>query len=137
MVGRASRFFIINTLNKVYCELVQKVVSSIDVVDSCAIVPKPNAEKLYESKAYVVLKEGVKASKEIENYIIEKSKKPFLDINTSEETILNDYEIPASVTFLDKLPRTDSAEKIAYEKLKDEALEEYNQEQKNKFIRTR
>ena len=31
LVGRASRFFIINTLNKVYCELVQSVVSNIDV----------------------------------------------------------------------------------------------------------
>ena len=31
LIGRASRFFIINTLNKVYCELVQSVVSNIDV----------------------------------------------------------------------------------------------------------
>ena len=114
LIGRASRFFIINTLNKVYCELVQSVVSNIDVVDSCAIVPKPNEESLLECKAYVVLKDGYFPSEEMERYIIDKSRDVYVDAN-GEETILKDYELPASVTFLDKLPRTDMAEKIDYE----------------------
>lgn len=128
LIGRASRFFIINTLNKVYCELVQQVVSNIDVVDSCAIVPKPNEETLYKCKAYVVLKPGIVASKEIENYIINKCKETFIDPETNEETILKDYEIPESVKFLETLPRTNAAEKIDYEKLKKMAEEEYNYE---------
>ena len=133
LIGRASRFFIINTLNKVYCELVQLVVSNIDVVDSCAIVPKPNEESLYKCKAYVVLKEGVMPTKEVEDYIISKCYETFYDITTQESITLKDYEIPESVSFLDKLPRTDSAEKINYELLKNMAEEEYKTEQKNKI----
>lgn len=128
LIGRASRFFIINTLNKVYCELVQSVVSNIDVVDSCAIVPKPDDESLYKCKAYVVLKDGIEPSRDIEKYIIEKSKEVYVDKDTKEETILKDYELPASVTFLDTLPRTHMAEKIDYEKLKNMAEDEYKKE---------
>ena len=135
LVGRASRFFIINTLNKVYCELVQSVVAEIDVVDSCAIVPKPNEEALYKSKAYVVLKNGVIPNSDTEKYIIESSTKTYVDSSTNEEITLKDYEIPESVTFLDELPRTDAG-KIDYEKLKKMAEEEYtNEKQKTKNIK--
>ncbi len=126
--GRASRFFIINTLNKVYCELVQLIVSNIDVVDSCAIVPKPNEESLYESKAYVVLKDGIEPSKEIEDYILTKSCETYTDSSTNESATLKEYEAPKSVTFLSKLPRTKVAEKIDYEKLKEMAQDEYENE---------
>ena len=132
LIGRSSRFFIINTLNKVYCELVQLVVSNIDVVDSCAIVPKPNEESLYKSKAYVVLKEGVLPTKETEEYIIKKCHETFYDITTQESITLKDYEIPESVSFLETLPRTEAAEKINYELLKKMAEEEYNLERKVK-----
>ena len=132
LIGRSSRFFIINTLNKVYCELVQLVVSNIDIVDSCAIVPKPNEETLYKSKAYVVLKDGVLPTKETEEYIINKCHETFYDITTQESITLKDYEIPESVSFLDTLPRTNSAEKINYELLKNMAAEEYEMENKTK-----
>ncbi len=125
LIGRASRFFIINTLNKVYCELVQLVISAIDVVDSCAVVPIPNQKTLYKSKAYVVLKKGVPATADTEKHIIEASKKTYIDSASHEEVTLKDYEIPESVTFLDKLPRTVSAEKIDYEALKKMAEEEF------------
>ena len=129
LVGRASRFFIINTLNKVYCELVQSVVSNIDIVDSCAIVPKPNEESLYKSKAYVVLKSGIIPNKETEEYIIDSSSKTYIDKSTNDVINLKDYEIPESVTFLDELPRTEAG-KIDYEKLKKMAEEEYTLQKK-------
>lgn len=129
LVGRASRFFIINTLNKVYCELVQSVVSNIDIVDSCVIVPKPNEESLYKSKAYVVLKSGIIPNKETEEYIIDSSSKTYIDKSTNDVINLKDYEIPESVTFLDELPRTEAG-KIDYEKLKKMAEEEYNLQKK-------
>lgn len=128
LIGRASRFYIISSLNKVYCELIQLVLSSIDIIDSCAIVPKPNKDSLYEAKAYVVLKDGVEPTKEIEQYIIDCCRKPYVDPMTNEEIILKDYEIPASVSFLDKLPRTYPAEKINYELMKQMAEDEYNKE---------
>lgn len=129
LIGRASRFFIINTLNKVYCELVQSVVSNIDVVDSCAIVPKPNEETLYKSKAYVVLKNGVLPSEEVEKYIIESSYKTYIDKETNDVINLKDYEVPESVTFLEELPRTEAG-KIDYEQLKRMAESEYNNQKK-------
>lgn len=135
LVGRASRFFIINTLNKVYCELVQSVVSNIDVVDSCAIVPKPNEESLYKSKAYVVLKPGIIPNSDTERHIIESSYKTYVDKITNDVVTLKEYEVPESVTFLDELPRTEAG-KIDYEKLKKMAEEEYNiQKQKKKMIK--
>lgn len=125
MSGRASRFFIMNTLNKVYCELVQKVVCGIDVVDSCAVVPKPNAESLYKSKAFVVLKKGIEQNEELKQYIIQKSHEPYME--AEKEIILKEYEIPESVTFIDKLPRT-IADKVDYELLRKQAKIEYEQE---------
>ena len=122
MVGRASRFFIVYTLNKVYCELVQNVVSSIEEVESCAVVPQPDKDMLFVSKAYVVLKQGYTASHEMEKKIIEASRRTITD-STGQEVTLKDYEIPKSVTFLDSLPRT-QADKIDYELMKKMAEEE-------------
>ena len=130
LVGRSSRFFIINTLNKVYCELIQNVVSQIAVVDSVAVVPKPNDEQLFESKAYVVLKPGVPDTPEIREYIMQKSFDPYIDYNGNSVS-LKEYEVPKSVTILDKLPRTPGADKIDYEYLKKEAEKEYNLEKEN------
>ncbi len=127
MVGRASRFFIINTLNKVYCELIQNVVSQIDVVDSCAVVPKPNDEQLFESKAYVVLKDGVPNTPEIIEHILNKSFDKYVDY-AGNMVSLKDYEVPKSVTILNQLPRVKNSEKIDYEFLKKKAQEEYEQE---------
>jgi len=134
LVGRSSRFYIMNTLNKVYCELVQNVVSSIDVVDSCAVVPKPNKDQLFESKAYVVLKPGIEPTEEIIKYIKEKSFSPYLD-SYGNSVSLKDYEVPKSVTILDKLPRTPGADKIDYEYLKKEAEKEYEMEQDKKVLK--
>lgn len=114
MIGRASRFYITNTLNKVYCELVQKIISQIDVVDTCAVVPKPDKESLFVSKAYVVLKDGNEASDEMKDYIIRQSKEPHLNPATGEMLSLKDYEAPQSVTFLDSIPRNEVSGKIDY-----------------------
>ncbi len=127
MIGRSSRFFIVNTLNKVYCELVQNVVSAIDVVESCAVVPKPNDEQLFESKAYVVLKQGLEPTEELAQYIMEKSFDPYIN-SYGNQVSLKDYEVPKSVTFLEAIPKTPGADKIDYERLKKMAENEYEEE---------
>ena len=124
MIGRSSRFFIIYTLNKVYCELVQNVVSTIDVVESCAVVPKPDKNMLFVSQAFVVLKPEYTPSEELKTHIISESRKTITDSNGQQIT-LKEYEIPKYVTFIDRLPRT-LADKVDYR-----ALEKLAEEQKN------
>jgi len=123
MIGRASRFYINNSLNKVYCELVQSVVAGIDVVDTCAVVPMPDSDALYVSKAFVVLKHGTPASDDMKDYIMRKSREPFLNSATGEMITLKEYEAPASVSFLDALPRNKNSDKVDYLALEEMAKE--------------
>lgn len=121
MIGRASRFYINNSLNKVYCELVQSVINQIDIVDACAVVPMPNKDSLYVSKAYVVLKQGIPTSETSERYIMHKSREPYKNPATGEMVVLKEYEAPASISFLNELPRIKSSDKIDYRKLEEMA----------------
>lgn len=136
MIGRSSRFYIMSSLNKVYCEHVQKILSNIDVIDSCAVVPKPDDDLLYTSKAYVVLKGNLKKEEFLKEYIINESKKPMTNEKTKEIDILQPYEVPTSITFIDELPRNE-ADKVDYEYLKKQAEKEYEQEKGNKLTKIR
>ena len=128
LTGRASRFYIISTLNKVYCELVQKIISFNKMVDTCVVVPKPNDEMLFEGKAYVKLKPGYEENEESVQKILEACYFSYVDPNTQEELKLKEYEIPASVTFVEEVKRHDDSEKIDYEFYRKEAEKEYQLE---------
>lgn len=128
LTGRTSRFFIRADLNKVYCEHVQQVVNNIDGVEACVVVPKPDDDLLYVSKVYIVLKDGVTASTELIDYIIEKCNHPVINKQTGERMELKSFEIPQSISFIKNIPRTPSADKINYRKLEEMAKEEYELE---------
>lgn len=128
LTGRASRFYIISTLNKIYCDYVQNIISLIDVVDACAVVKKPNDEMLYTGKAYIVLKSGIEPTEETRNYILNKCSSQLVSV-LGEKFQLKPYEIPTSIDFVDKLPRT-KADKIDYASLEALANDEYNREKK-------
>lgn len=130
MTGRASRFFIRSDSNKVYLEHLQKILSYIDCVDSCAAVPKPNDDLLYESKAYIVLKPEYEKTEELKQYIIEQLKQPVKKQNGEMEQ-LKTYEVPQSIEFVDELPLT-HADKIDYKKLEQMAKEEYQKQYRRK-----
>ena len=121
--GRDSRYYIISTLNKVYCDRIQLLMSSIDVIDSVAVVKKKDDDKLYTAKAYVVLKNGVQPSEEIKNHILEECKKPLTIYGTDEVSQLNDYEIPESIDFVPFIPKT-KADKVDYTTLEEFAWQE-------------
>ena len=121
--GRDSRYYIISTLNKVYCDRIQLLMSSIDVIDSVAVVKKKDNDKLYTAKAYVVLKNGVQPSEEIKNHILEECKKPLTIYGTDEVSQLNDYEIPESIDFVPFIPKT-KADKVDYTTLEEFAWQE-------------
>ena len=130
LTGRESRFYIMSTLNKVYCDRIQLLMSTIDVIDSVAVVKKPDEELLYTAKAYVVLKKGILPTKETEEYIKEKCNQTLI-LNNGEETQLKPYEIPASIDFVDTLPRT-AADKLNYPYLEEFAAQEYEEEKTKK-----
>lgn len=122
LTGRQSRFYIISTLNKVYCDHIQTIISYLDDVKACAIVKVPDEKMLYVNKAYIVLKDNINVST---SEMIEKIKKP---IASSEGDIeqLKWYEIPTYIEFVSELPRKKGTEKIDYTLLEQDALEKYN-----------
>jgi len=128
LTGRNTRFYIMSTLNKVYCDRVQNIISSIDIVDSCAVVKKPDKDNLFVGKAFIVLKDGVEPSQECIEYIKEKLKGQLLINGKDEYAQLKTYEIPNSFQFVSKLPRIKDADKIDYIYLEKLADEEYQQE---------
>ena len=123
LTGRSSRYYIRSDLNKVYLEHIQNVISLIDVVDSCCVVPKEDKDLLFTNKAYVVLKDGVLPSLEVSDYIINMCYKPLYNSVTGEMVQLKPFEVPESITFLDVLPRT-KADKVDYTFLENMAKNE-------------
>lgn len=123
LTGRSSRYYIRSDLNKVYLEHIQNVISLIDVVDSCCVVPKEDKDLLFTNKAYVVLKDGVLPSLEVSDYIMNMCYKPLYNSVTGEMVQLKPFEVPESITFLDVLPKT-KADKVDYTFLENMAKNE-------------
>lgn len=123
LTGRSSRYYIRSDLNKVYLEHIQNVISLIDVVDSCCVVPKEDKDLLFTNKAYVVLKDGILPSLEVSDYIMNMCYKPLYNSVTGEMVQLKPFEVPESITFLDVLPRT-KADKVDYTFLENMAKNE-------------
>ncbi len=129
LTGRDSRYYIISTLNKVYCDRVQNIMSNIDIIDSVAVVKKPDKEMLYTGKAFIVLKKGIEPSEKCKDYIFEKCQKAIITLN-GEKVNLKPYEIPKSIEFCAQLPRT-KADKIDYAAMEENAQKEFENEQKH------
>ena len=128
LIGRTSRFYINSNINKVYCENLQSIINKLPYVSECVVVPKPDDEKLYVSKAFIVLKESCKDLSQIKNIIMN----DLYNYNdSSSEYYLKEYEFPESIEIVDYIPLT-NANKIDYKSLENKAVLEYNKE-KNKI----
>lgn len=120
LTGRQSRFYIMSSLNKVYCDRVQNFITKFHFVDECAVVKVPDDDMLYVNKAYVVLKKGIQRDEQTINNIINLCKQPIIeDGNTFEQ--LKPYEVPTYIEFVDQLPRRKGTEKIDYPMLEEDA----------------
>lgn len=120
LTGRESRFYIVSSLNKVYCDHVQSIISNIEEVDECAVVKVPDEELLFSNKVYVVLKEGYSVDNVI-NVLFEKFNSPIKHSNGDYEQ-LKWYEIPKYVEIVESLPRKAGTEKIDYNTLEKMAI---------------
>lgn len=129
LTGRQSRFYIISTLNKVYCDHVQTIISHFENVNECAIVKVPDKEMLYVNKAYIVLKNNDKnRSKDLEN-LKKQFKAPVITSNGQVEQ-LKWYEIPTYVEFVSELPRKKGTDKIDFMLLEHDVICKIEKKQK-------
>lgn len=133
LTGRESRFYIMSTLNKVYCDRIQNILSSINIIDSVAVVKKKDDDKLFVNKAFIVLKDGFEANEKTLEHIKEMCTRELYMPKTGEVAQLKEYEIPQSFEFVDSLPRT-KADKIDYPTLEKNAEEEYENENSKKLV---
>lgn len=120
ITGRKSRFYIVSSLNKVYCDNIQSKLSTIDDIFDVAVVKVPNDELLYVNKAYIVPNSKYENFDELEMRIKEK-----LPV-----TGLKEYEYPTYFEFVESLPRKKGTDKIDYDFLENDALKKLGQQQK-------
>lgn len=126
LTGRESRFYIISTLNKVYCDHVQTIISNLDDIDECAIVKVPDDDMLYVNKAYIVPNKDVNDIELEKEKILEKFKQPIINSKGKIEQ-LKWYEIPSYIEFVKELPRKPGTEKVDYQTLEHDAEQKLTQ----------
>ncbi len=122
--GRDRRFFITydqeGSPYKVYCDYVQSILKECDEVFDCAVVKKPDDIRSFIAKAFIVLREDVEYTKELEE-----------KIKLICGSQLQSCAIPAEYEVIDKLPLT-RAEKVDYAILENQCVNEYNDSKANK-----
>ena len=122
VTGRQSRFYIMSTLNKVYLDRIQNIISKFPNVLDCAIVKVPDQDKLYVNKAYIVLEPGTDVAT-MKEEILARCKEP-IEFPNGDTEQLKEYEIPTYIEFVSELPRKKGTEKIDYTSLEEDALKE-------------
>lgn len=121
LTGRNSRFYIMSSLNKVYCDKVQTLIANFKYVKDCAVVKVPDHDQLYVNKAYIVLNEKYKDYENIEENIYDMF---YMPIETELGIMqLKSYEIPTYIEFIPELPRKKGTDKVDYAMLEIDAVE--------------
>lgn len=120
VTARQSRFYIMSSLNKVYCDNVQNIISTYPEVKDCAVVKVADEAQLYVNKAYIVLNDNYTATDELIKTINSKFYLPSKTIN-GDTIQLKSYEIPSYIEIVDALPRIKGSDKIDYKTLEIDA----------------
>ena len=136
LTGRQSRFYIISTLNKVYLDYVQGVISNFPCVQDCAVVKvDTNDGSLAANKAYIVLDESkMLDNKDFTSQILDLCLKPIKMVN-GDIVQLKEYEIPAYIEFVNALPRRKGTEKVDYQLLEQKAADDLKKGESQKFYK--
>lgn len=104
---RVKRIIISNGYN-LYPTHIESVINNHPYVFTSTVIGIPHPKKMQVAKAFIILKDGVKPSKEVEKSIREHCEKN-----------LARYSLPSVYEFRDSLPKT-LVGKVAYRKLMDE-----------------
>ena len=121
VTGRQSRFYIMSSLNKVYCDHVQSIIQTYACVKDCAVVKVPDDEQLYVNKAFIVLNDEYEPSEKTLEELQSYFRQPTQLLGSTAQ--LKPYEIPTYIEFVDSLPRIPKSEKVDYRTLEQKAAE--------------
>lgn len=106
---RIKRMIVSNGYN-LYPTYIENVLNSYPDVLTSIVIGVPHPKKVKVAKAYIVLKDGISPSKELEKKI-----RKHCEINLAK------YSLPAEYEFRDSLPKT-LVGKVAYKKLEKENI---------------
>jgi long-chain acyl-CoA synthetase len=116
---RIKRMIVSNGFN-LYPSYIETVINSHPLVFTSTVIGIPDPKKMQVAKAYIVLNDGVKPTKEIEKSIKEHCQKN-----------LAKYSLPSEYEFRSSLPKT-LVGKVAYTKLEDGEKEVEEEKQLSK-----
>lgn len=108
---RMKRMIVTSGYN-VYPSQIENVLDKHPDVDYCCVIGVKDPYKMQRVRAYIVLRDGVEASEDEKNKILEYAKE-YLDV----------FERPKEIIFKDELPKT-LVGKVAYHTLEEEAEKE-------------
>ena len=136
LTGRQSRFYIISTLNKVYLDYVQGIISNFPCVKDCAVVKvATNDGNLSVNKAYIVLDESKMSNTEnFSSQILDLCLNP-VKLANGDTVQLKEYEIPTYIEFVNELPRKRGTEKVDYQFLEQKAADDLQKGQLQKVYK--
>ena len=107
--GRLKRFYHpLGSTDKVSCEMVEKTIQQFPFVEQVSVVASPDKNGYEIGKAFIVLKSGTVGDEKLRKEMLTKLR----------DGMLKDFQIPAKIAFLDKLPVMASG-KIDLQKLKE------------------
>ena len=133
LTGRDSRFYIDESLNKIYCDRVQMLISYCDNIRDCAIVKVPDEDAGYKNKAYIVLEDETIDPEEVIRDLKLQLLRP-IELSNGEKGQLKKYEIPTYYEVISELPRKKGTDKVDYLRLEKDAEEKHY---RNKKIKTK
>ena len=105
---------IISNGYNLYPSYIETILNSHPAVFTSTVIGIPHPKKTQVAKAFIVLNDGYKPSKELER-----------DINAHCEKNLARYSLPSEYEFRDSLPKT-LVGKVAYRKLEEEEKKKNN-----------
>ena len=116
LTGRSSRFYIMSSLDKVYLDHVQSIISRFECVEACAVVKVKDEDLLFVNKAIIVPEDNYRDKDNLKDIILDLCKKPVTLANGKTDQ-LKVFEIPAYIELIDELPRKSGTDKIDYRML--------------------
>ena len=138
IVGRDRDFIITfgetGSAYKIYCNMVQESIASINFIDSCIVVGVSDSTRDKVGYAFVKLKSDYNYEPSITEKIILDKCNSTLYFN-NKPINLKSYEIPKYIQVVDEFPQNEKSHKIDYEHLRIIAEEQVSSRPKTRILK--